>query len=93
MPAWRAPSQRAPDAPRPGGFRVCAVRAGTAVVAGALTPRDGFRVIANRSRVMSQLAGQGAVALIKLDAEATAELIADFPEVSVAGRGPGTGAS
>ena len=34
---------------------------------------------------MSQLAGQGAVALLKLDAEATAELIADFPEVSVAG--------
>ena len=56
-----------------------------AVVAGALTVRDGLRVIAARSRVMSQLAGQGAVALLKLDAEATAELIADFPEVSVAG--------
>jgi len=56
-----------------------------AVVAGALSMRDGFRVIANRSRVMSQLAGQGAVALLKLDAEATAELIADFPEVSLAG--------
>ena len=34
---------------------------------------------------MSRLAGQGAVALLKLDAEATAALIADFPEVSVAG--------
>ena len=34
---------------------------------------------------MSQLAGQGAVALLKLDAEATAALIADYPEVSVAG--------
>ena len=56
-----------------------------AVVAGALPVRDGLRVIANRSRVMSQLAGQGAVALLKLDAEATAELIADFPEVSLAG--------
>jgi phthiocerol/phenolphthiocerol synthesis type-I polyketide synthase B len=56
-----------------------------AVVAGALPVRDGLRVIAARSRVMSQLAGQGAVALLKLDAEATAEVIADFPEVSVAG--------
>ena len=56
-----------------------------AVVAGALTVADGLRVIATRSRVMSQLAGQGAVALLKLDAEATAALIADFPEVSVAG--------
>ena len=43
-----------------------------AVVAGALTVADGLRVIATRSRLMSQLAGQGAVALLKLDAEATA---------------------
>ena len=56
-----------------------------AVVAGALSPADGLRVIATRSRVMSRLAGQGAVALLKLDAEATAALIADIPEVSVAG--------
>jgi phthiocerol/phenolphthiocerol synthesis type-I polyketide synthase B len=56
-----------------------------AVVAGALPVRDGLRVIAARSRAMSQLAGQGAVALLKLDAEATAEFIADFPEVSIAG--------
>jgi phthiocerol/phenolphthiocerol synthesis type-I polyketide synthase B len=56
-----------------------------AVVAGALPVRDGLRVIAARSRLMSQLAGQGAVALLKLDAEATAEFIGDFPEVSVAG--------
>ena len=56
-----------------------------AVVAGALTVRDGLRVIAHRSRVMSQLAGQGAVALLNLDADATAELLADFPEVSLAG--------
>ena len=33
---------------------------------------------------MSRLAGQGAVALLELDAEATAELIADYPGVSVA---------
>jgi phthiocerol/phenolphthiocerol synthesis type-I polyketide synthase B len=56
-----------------------------AVVAGALSVTDGLRVIATRSRLMSQLAGQGAVGLLKLDAEATEALIADFPEVSVAG--------
>ena len=56
-----------------------------AVVAGALTVADGLRVISARSRLMSQLAGQGAVALLNLDAEATAALIADFPDVSVAG--------
>ena len=50
-----------------------------AVVAGALTVADGLRVIATRSRLMSQLAGQGAVGLLKLDAEATAALIADYP--------------
>ena len=36
-----------------------------AVVAGALTVADGLRVIAARSRLMSQLAGQGAVALLQ----------------------------
>jgi phthiocerol/phenolphthiocerol synthesis type-I polyketide synthase B len=56
-----------------------------AVVSGALTVRDGLRVIAARSKVMSQLAGEGAVALLKLDAEATEELISAFPGVSVAG--------
>ncbi|MGH3561463.1 MAG: SDR family NAD(P)-dependent oxidoreductase, partial [Mycobacterium sp.] len=56
-----------------------------AVVAGALSPADGFRVIATRSQLMSQLAGQGAVALLSLDAVATEALIADFPEVSVTG--------
>ena len=42
-----------------------------AVVAGALTAAEGLRVIATRSRLMSRLAGQGAVALLELDAEAT----------------------
>jgi phthiocerol/phenolphthiocerol synthesis type-I polyketide synthase B len=56
-----------------------------AVVAGALSPADGFRVIAVRSQLMAQLAGQGAVALLNLDAEATEALIAEVPEVSVAG--------
>ena len=55
-----------------------------AVVAGALSAADGFRVIATRSRLMSRLAGQGAVALLKLDAEAAEAVIADYPEVSFA---------
>jgi phthiocerol/phenolphthiocerol synthesis type-I polyketide synthase C len=56
-----------------------------AVVAGALTPEEGLRVIATRSRLMSRLAGQGAVALLELDAEATEELLAGYPQVAVAG--------
>ncbi|HKP39826.1 type I polyketide synthase [Mycobacterium sp.] len=56
-----------------------------AVVAGALTVADGLKVIATRSRLMSRLAGQGAVALLELDAEATAAVIANYPEVSLAG--------
>jgi phthiocerol/phenolphthiocerol synthesis type-I polyketide synthase B len=55
-----------------------------AVVAGALTVADGLRVIATRSQLMSRLAGQGAVALLTLDAEATAAVIADYPGVSLA---------
>jgi phthiocerol/phenolphthiocerol synthesis type-I polyketide synthase A len=35
-----------------------------AVVAGALTPQDGLRVIATRSRLMSQLSGQGATDVV-----------------------------
>jgi phthiocerol/phenolphthiocerol synthesis type-I polyketide synthase A len=56
-----------------------------AVVAGALSPADGMRVIATRSRLMSRLAGQGAVALLELDAGAAEKLIADYPEVSLGG--------
>ncbi len=56
-----------------------------AVVSGALTVAEGLKVVATRARLMARLAGQGAVALLKLDAEATAALIADYPEVSVAG--------
>ena len=55
-----------------------------AVVADALSVREGLRVIAARSRLMARLAGQGAVALIRLDAEATEALIADHPGVTVA---------
>ena len=50
-----------------------------AVVAGALSVVDGLRVIATRSRLMSTLAGQGAVALLELDADAAQQLIADYP--------------
>ena len=50
-----------------------------AVVAGALSPADGLKVIATRSRLMSRLAGQGAMALLELDAEATEALIARLP--------------
>ncbi|QUR66895.1 type I polyketide synthase [Mycobacterium spongiae] len=55
-----------------------------AVVAGALTPAEGLRVIATRSRLMAQLAGQGAMALLELDADATQTLIADVPQLTVA---------
>ncbi|MGE2718063.1 type I polyketide synthase [Mycolicibacterium litorale] len=55
-----------------------------AVVAGALTPAEGLRVIATRSRLMSRLAGQGAMALLELDAHAAETLIADHPDVTVA---------
>jgi phthiocerol/phenolphthiocerol synthesis type-I polyketide synthase B len=56
-----------------------------AVVAGALTVAQGLRVIAVRSRLMSRLAGQGAVALLRLDADATDTLLAEHPDVAVAG--------
>ncbi|MCW2552475.1 MAG: polyketide synthase family protein [Mycobacterium sp.] len=56
-----------------------------AVVAGALKLSDGLRVVASRARLMSRLAGQGAVALLKLDATAASAVIADYPEVSIAG--------
>ncbi|WP_409371343.1 type I polyketide synthase [Mycolicibacterium litorale] len=56
-----------------------------AVVAGALTPAEGLRVIAARSRLMSRLAGQGAVALLTMTADAAEALIAHHPGVEVAG--------
>src|SRR5215212_9220592 len=55
-----------------------------AVVAGALSPAEGLRVIATRSRLMSRLSGQGAMALLELDASATEELIAGYPDVTLA---------
>ena len=55
-----------------------------AVVAGALSAAEGLRVIATRSKLMSRLSGQGAMALLELDAAATEALIADYPEVTLA---------
>ncbi|BCI86014.1 hypothetical protein NIIDMKKI_12200 [Mycobacterium kansasii] len=55
------------------------------MVAGALTPAEGLRVIAIRSRLMARMAGQGAVALLELDADAAARLLHTLPGVSVAG--------
>ncbi|ORA83454.1 hypothetical protein BST28_00770 [Mycolicibacter kumamotonensis] len=56
-----------------------------AVVAGALTVEQGLKVIAVRSRLMSRQAGQGAVALLELDAGAVQELLGRYPQVAVAG--------
>jgi phthiocerol/phenolphthiocerol synthesis type-I polyketide synthase B len=56
-----------------------------AVVAGALTPEQGLRVIAARSRLMAELAGPGAVALLSADAATAETLIADYPGVEIAG--------
>ncbi|HEY9267481.1 MAG TPA: beta-ketoacyl synthase N-terminal-like domain-containing protein, partial [Mycobacterium sp.] len=56
-----------------------------AVVSGALSLSDGLRVIAQRSAIMSRLAGQGAVALVELDPDAAEAFIADYPSVEVAG--------
>ncbi|OQZ90112.1 acyltransferase domain-containing protein, partial [Mycolicibacter arupensis] len=56
-----------------------------AVVAGALTPEQGLRVIGVRSALMSRQAGRGAVALLELDAAAAHELLAGYPGIEVAG--------
>jgi phthiocerol/phenolphthiocerol synthesis type-I polyketide synthase D len=55
-----------------------------AVVAGALTPAEGLDVIATRSRLMARLSGQGAMALLELDAHAAERLIAGHPDVTIA---------
>lgn len=55
-----------------------------AVVGGALSAADGLKVIATRSRLMRRLSGQGAMALLELDAAAAEELIAGYPGLTVA---------
>ncbi|ARG68481.1 polyketide synthase [Mycobacterium kansasii] len=54
-----------------------------AVVAGALTPAEGLRVTATRSRLMAPLSGQGGMALLELDATETKALITDYPQVTL----------
>ncbi|MGB1224042.1 MAG: type I polyketide synthase, partial [Mycobacterium sp.] len=55
-----------------------------AVVGGALSPADGLKVIATRSRLMKRLSGQGAMALLELDAAAAEDLIGGYPGLTVA---------
>jgi phthiocerol/phenolphthiocerol synthesis type-I polyketide synthase D len=55
-----------------------------AVVAGALSTADGLKVIATRSKLMARLAGQGAMALLELDAAAAEDLIADYSDITLA---------
>lgn len=55
-----------------------------AVVAGALSVADGLRVICTRSRLMSRLSGQGAMALLELDSESAKAVIARYPDVTLA---------
>jgi phthiocerol/phenolphthiocerol synthesis type-I polyketide synthase A len=55
-----------------------------AVVGGALSAADGLRVIATRSRLMSRLSGQGAMALLELDPRAAEALIAAHPAATLA---------
>ena len=55
-----------------------------AVVAGALSPADGLKVIATRSKLMSRLSGQGAMALLELGAGEAEKLVGQYPDVTVA---------
>lgn len=55
-----------------------------AVVGGALSAADGLKVIATRSRLMKRLSGQGAMALLELDAAAAEDLIAGYSGLTIA---------
>lgn len=56
-----------------------------AIVAGGLSVADGLRVIATRSRLMRRdLSGQGAMALLEMDAQAVESLLTDHDGVSIA---------
>ncbi len=55
-----------------------------AVVAGALSPAEGLKVIATRSQLMRRLSGQGAMALLELSGADAEELLAGYPDVTVA---------
>ncbi|RSN45547.1 type I polyketide synthase [Actinomadura sp. WAC 06369] len=55
-----------------------------AVVAGALTPQDGVRVICRRSRLLTRLVGGGAMAVLGASAAEVGRLAGDLPEVYAA---------
>jgi phthiocerol/phenolphthiocerol synthesis type-I polyketide synthase A len=55
-----------------------------AVVAQALSPAQGLRVIATRSQLMARLSGQGAMALLELDPHAAQALVAEHPDLTLA---------
>ncbi|NKZ05534.1 type I polyketide synthase [Actinomadura latina] len=55
-----------------------------AVVAGALTPEDGVRVICRRSRLLTRLVGGGAMAVLGASADEVARLADGLPEVYAA---------
>ncbi len=55
-----------------------------AVVAGALSPADGLKVIATRSKLMSRLSGQGAMALLELGADDAEKLVGEYSDITVA---------
>ena len=55
-----------------------------AVVSGALSVADGARVITCRSRLLSRLAGAGAMGYVGLPADEVSELAADLPDVHLA---------
>ncbi|TWS19919.1 SDR family NAD(P)-dependent oxidoreductase [Tsukamurella asaccharolytica] len=77
--AWRAHGVE-PDAVI--GHSVGEVSA--AVVAGALTPAEGLRVVSTRARLMAELGGTGAVALLGAAPDRVAELIAPYTGVEIA---------
>ncbi|GGM56665.1 phthiocerol/phenolphthiocerol synthesis polyketide synthase type I PpsD [Longimycelium tulufanense] len=55
-----------------------------AVVAGALSPADGARVIASRSRLVARDADRGAMAVLELPAQDAAALLDGYPGVEIA---------
>jgi phthiocerol/phenolphthiocerol synthesis type-I polyketide synthase D len=55
-----------------------------AVVAGVLRPADGLKVIATRSKLMSRLSGQGAMALVELGAEEAERFVGQYLDTTVA---------
>ncbi|MFD0904115.1 SDR family NAD(P)-dependent oxidoreductase [Actinomadura sediminis] len=55
-----------------------------AVVAGALTPQDGVRVICRRSRLLTRLVGGGAMAVLGASAAEVEALARDLPDVYAA---------